>query len=303
MKSYLETDNMIKIRRFFTILLILLFSLSGMGQTRRALVVGISDYPQTGENAWAVIHGVNDADLVTSVLKKQSFKVTKVCDKAATADRIRSELNKLVMECKKGDIVYLHFSCHGQPFEDIDGDEEDGWDESIIPYDAKMVYQKGKYEGTNHITDDELNTYFQKLRKAVGEKGMICVVIDACHSGGSSRGEEDEETQMFVRGTKNAFSPSGKDFRPRINAKGNFQIPKDTDSGNIVILEACRSYQSNYEIKESGKYYGSLSYYVSQVLEQKALSLNLDWVMEVKKMMDADTRLIRQNMVYETSLK
>lgn len=291
------------IRRLLACLITISIGLSLMGQTKRALVVGISDYPQTDANSWALIHGVNDADLVTSVLKKQSFKVTKICDKAATANKIRTELKKMIVSCHQGDIVYLHFSCHGQPFEDQDGDEEDGWDESIIPYDAKMQYNKGKYEGTNHIIDDELYGYLQKMRKAVGEKGMICVVIDACHSGGSSRGEEDEETQMFVRGTKNAFSPSGKDFRPRINAKGNFQIPKDTDSGNIVILEACRSYQSNYEIKESGKYYGSLSYYVSQVLEQKALSLNLDWVMEVKKMMDADTRLIRQNMVYETSLK
>ena len=26
---------------------------------------------------------------------------------------------------KAGDMVYLHFSCHGQPVEDLDGDEED----------------------------------------------------------------------------------------------------------------------------------------------------------------------------------
>ena len=292
------------IRRLFGCLITFSIGLSLMGQTKRALVVGISNYPQTDTNSWALIHGANDVELVTSVLKKQNFKIAKICDKAATANKIRSELNKLVTSCQKGDIVYLHFSCHGQPFEDLNGDEEDGWDESIIPYDAKMQYNKGKYEGTNHIIDDELYGYLQKMRNAVGEKGMVCVIIDACHSGGSSRGEEDEEEdQVFVRGTKNAFSPSGKDFRPRINARGNYQIPQDSGSGNIVILEACRSYQSNYEIKESGKYYGSLSYYVCQALGHKALSSNMDWVLEVKKRMDADNRLIRQNMVYETSLK
>jgi hypothetical protein len=31
-----------------------------------------------------------------------------------------------------GDIIYLHFSCHGQPFEDMNGDEADGWDESYL---------------------------------------------------------------------------------------------------------------------------------------------------------------------------
>ena len=54
-------------------------------------------------------------------------------------------------QCKVGDIVYLHFSTHGQPFEDLSGDEDDGWDESIVPVDAPIEYSKGKYEGENHL--------------------------------------------------------------------------------------------------------------------------------------------------------
>ena len=48
---------------------------------------------------------------------------------------------------KSGDIVYLHFSCHGQPVEDLDGDEKDGWDESIVPYDAWKKPISGIYDG------------------------------------------------------------------------------------------------------------------------------------------------------------
>ena len=114
---------------------------------------------------------------------------------------------------------------------------------------------------------------------------------------------EEDEDEFFVRGTKKGFSPRGREFRPRINSRGNFQIPQETGMANIVIIEACRSYQSNYEIKQSGYYYGPLSYYVCQVLKRKNISANMDWVLEVKKMMDSDRRLTRQNMVYETSLK
>lgn len=297
---------LIPFKRFLFCLIMLILFVSASAQTKKALVVGISDYKQSGEKTWGVIHGANDAELLMSVLKKQGFKITKICNKEATANRVRKEIHSLIASCRKGDFVYLHFSCHGQPYEDMNGDEEDGWDESIVPYDAYMEYSKGKYEGANHITDDELNSYFQLIRKAVGEKGFLSVTIDACHAGGSSRGDDDlndDEEESFVRGTKKGFSPHGKDFRPRINTKGHFRLAQEAGLANIVILEACRSYQSNYEIKQSGVYYGPLSYYISQVLKKRMLSSNLEWVMEVKKMMDSDRRLIRQNMVYETSVK
>lgn len=273
-------------------------------QTKRAFVVGISDYIQSGENNWGTIHGANDGELITSTLKKQGFKVTKLSNKAATASRIRKGMNSLIASCRKGDVMYVHFSCHGQPYEDLNGDEEDGWDESIVPYDALMVYSKGKYEGANHITDDELHLFFQRIRRAAGENGFVFVVIDACHAGGASRGDDDvDEDEIFVRGTRKGFSPRDKEFRPRINSKGHFLITQEVGLANIVILEACRSYQSNYEIKQSGSYYGPLSYYVSQVLSKTTILTNMEWVLKVKKLMDSDRRLTRQNMVYETSLK
>lgn len=286
--------------------LIMTFMIQSMtAQTKRALVVGISEYEKSDNNAWGAIHGANDADLILPILKEQGFKSTKICNKAATAKRIRKGLSDLVLSCKSGDVVYIHFSGHGQPYEDTNGDEEDGWDESLVPYDAQMFYKKNEYEGQNHITDDELHTYLQKIRKAVGARGYVCVVIDACHAGGSSRGEEEieDDEELFVRGTKKGFSPNGKEFRPRINAKGAFHIPQESGLSDIIILEACRSYQSNYEIKQSGKYYGPLTYYISQVLSKRKLTCSIDWITEVDSLMKTDRRLIRQNMVYETTIK
>ena len=256
-------------KKFIYILIIVaLFVLPlNMGaQTKRALLVGISNYSSNSTTQWTDIHGANDVELIAATLKSQRFSIAKVTNKQATAKRIRKELTSLVRSCRAGDVVYIHFSGHGQPFEDKSGDENDGWDESIIPYDAHKAYSKGMYEGSNHILDDELYGFFD-------------------------------------HGTKDAFSPNGKKYRPRVNTNGHFVIKSSGTQGDILILEACRSYQSNYEIKQDGQYYGPLSYYVNKTLRSSRLTNSLNWVHEVKRLMDGDRRLTRQNMVYETSLK
>lgn len=288
------------------ILVLVLFVLpfNSDAQTKRALLVGISNYSSNSATQWTDIHGASDVELLATTLKSQQFSIIKVTNQQATAKRIRKELKALANSCKPGDMVYIHFSGHGQPFEDKSKDEEDGWDEAIIPYDAQKIYRKGKYEGANHILDDELSKYIDLIRSKIGSKGFICVVIDACHSGGSSRGDElEEDEELFIRGTQDGFSPNGKVYRPRVNTNGHFILNSNISQGDIIILEACRSYQSNCEIKQNGQYYGPLSYYINSVLKSTPLSKSLTWVQEVKRKMDSDRRLTRQNIVYETSLK
>ncbi len=276
-------------------------SRQAMCQNKKALLIGISSYPTSTAPTWSTIHGANDVKLLYTTLSSKGYTITRLCDSKATSTNIKKALSSLVSNSKAGDTIYIHFSCHGQPVEDINGDEEDGWDESIVPYDAQMSYIKGVYEGEHHITDDELNTYLSNIRKTIGARGFLCVVIDACHAGGSSRGDTDDEG--FCRGTQNGFSSTGRTYRPRINAQGHFQITRDKWMSHIVILEACRSYQSNYEISQGGTYYGPLSYYVNQVLSKEDNLSDVKWINQVKKMMEDDVRLTRQNMVYESSIQ
>lgn len=281
---------------------LMLFTFSIHAQTKRAFMVGISDYTNAVDqldDKWDNIHGANDIDLLNPTLKKHGFIISQLKNSDATAKRIRNSLFAFIKTCKPGDIVYIHFSCHGQPVEDQDGDEDDGWDESIIPYDARKTYRKGEYVGENHITDDELNIYFKAVRTKVGRLGLVNVVIDACHAGSSYRGMEDVDS-VFIRGTNRGFSESGKIFAPRIDRRSKIRVEHGDDMGKICILEACRSYQFNNEIKESGIYYGSLSFYVNKVL-QKTQDLRSTWQNDVSRMMSEDPRLIRQNVVIETS--
>lgn len=288
------------IKFYISIIFIILFLAvdTAVGQGRRALFVGISDYPST--SGFQKIHGAEDYEIIGKMLEKQGFEIAKLLNGDATASNIRAALDNMAKNSAKGSCVYIHFSCHGQPFEDKPPfDEDDLWDESLVAIDAKKNYQSGIYEGKNHIIDDELSVYFDRIRKKIGEDGLLCVVIDACHSGTSSRDDIDDDD--FVRGTDLGFSADGKIFAPRINRKGNFQIDKIPGAGDILMLEACRSYQFNKEVIKNGKHYGALSYYVGQVLDRHNITRSLDWVDDVNDLMKNDLTLTDQNMVYESS--
>lgn len=218
--------------------------------TKRALVIGIGNYPEA--SGWAKINGDKDLPIVRDMLLANGFQskdIVELKNESATADAIRKALDALVGKAAKGDVIYIHFSGHGQQITDLHGDEEDGFDEAWIPIDAQFSYAKGKYEGENHIVDDQLNQWLSQLRSKVGTTGKITVVADACHSGGGSRGDEDG-TEYVVRGTSDAFVIPG-------NTK-----PFSGEVGTIdwIFISACKSYQCNYEYKGTG----SLTYALGQ---------------------------------------
>jgi hypothetical protein len=231
----------------------LLLAWETKGQGRHALLVGIGDYPE--ESGWNRIHGNNDVSIIKANLLRQGFlenNIIELRDSLATKKNILDSFGLLLTRLSSGDVVYLHFSGHGQQITDLNGDEEDGYDEAWIPYDAKKVYVKGVYEGESHLADDELNALLTQLRGRVGIKGKIIVVADACHSGSGSRNYTDDE--VFVRGTSEKFiiphqAPS---------------TDKKSGSTEWLFVAACKSYQSNYEYRApNGDYYGVLSYVIA----------------------------------------
>lgn len=291
--------------KFFKVLLfsiLLLGAFSVNAATKRALLIGISDYGNAKEdiNKWSNISGANDISLLTPLLKKQGFVVTSLINSQATYKGIKNAFEKLINDCKKGDTVYLHFSMHGQPFEDMNGDESDGWDEALIPVDAQMKYKKGVYEGKNHLLDDELEVYFNRIRSKIGTSGQLVVVMDACHSGGGVRGEDDH-----VRGTQKVFTRSGKEYKPDKTRETNdyFKVPTKTGQSPIICIEACRSYQNNTEVEDANtkKWYGSLSYYIAQAMRKNKVVGSHEWVEAIRNGMGKDERLSEQNMVIERS--
>ena len=97
-------------RRLLTISLLFL-TLFCSAQQRRALLVGIANYPEG--SGWRKIHADNDVHLLDSILSK-SFHVRAIIDKQATLDNILKELSFLRQSTSLGDTVLISFSCHGQ---------------------------------------------------------------------------------------------------------------------------------------------------------------------------------------------
>jgi len=268
-------------------------------KSKYALLVGISNYkaydPKT---EWNDIHGTNDVALIEPLLKQQGFQTDKLLDGKATYKNIVARLKALVRRTTEGATVYLHFSCHGQPYEDLDGDEEDGWDESIVPVDAPLSYEKGIYEGSRHLIDDELNIYVESLRKKVGPQGCVYVVIDACHAGRSSRDFDEVE---HTRGTKRGFSPNGLYYKPKRERETHYKLQSSRQKAPVTYLEACLSTQSNSEVKRDGKYYGPLSFHIAQVIKDHSIGSDNRWAYRVQQLMRADNQIQSQDMVIESS--
>lgn len=222
---------------------------------RWALVVGIGSYPK--DSGWKSINGDKDINLIVPILQSNGFAESHIITLAngdATKRNIQNTIDSLVLNLQQGDIVYFHFSGHGQLITDLDGDEGDyGYDESIVPYDAKPAYDSDGYRGENHIIDDELNGWLMDIRKRIGNGGKLIVVLDACHSGGGSRDDDDKET---IRGVRDVFKLPAPELCSRASR----------NPIGWICISACQSYQSNYEYKaDEGRVYGRLSFALSTI--------------------------------------
>ena len=175
----------------FYLLLVLLTCVTANAKQRHALLVLIGNYPQNSE--WWSIHAQTDGLWLSTPLAQQGYVVTLLQDEQATKQGIMNAFQQMNEAVEAGDVVMIHFSCHGQQMKDDDGDELDGWDEALIPYDAEMVFESEFYEGENHLRDDELNLLLLQLRKVLGKDGQVTVTLDTCHSGSGTRDTAKEE--------------------------------------------------------------------------------------------------------------
>lgn len=258
-----------------------LISIFIMQAENRALIVGIGRYPvYTG---WSEIHGDADVDLLVPALKKNGYgDIMTLKNSEATKTAIIKELNALAGRCSAGDKVYFHFSGHGQPVADMNGDEgSKGFDEAIVPYDAcKTITTKVKgrfYNGESHLIDDELNPLFAAIKEKLGAKGELFIAIDACYSDDMERASDTEEAELpQTRGTNETLNVK------RTAAWTSISKPKPYSIGaKMYVVSACKSDERNFEYKaKNGKTYGSLSYFIYSLM-RSTMDFN-KWVTRIE---------------------
>lgn len=244
-------------------------------QTRRALVIGLGEHE---DPAWNKINGDKDVPYVMELLKEARYGQILTCvNEQATKAGIVKAFKVLEQSCRTNDLVYVHFSGHGQQMRDTDGDEADGLDECWIPYDA---YRKpcSKDRGEKHLTDDEVNGLLMGIRSKVGEGGKMLVVIDACHSGDATRSPEET-----VRGVADVFE----------TVKSWLGMAGDADSGirpnrePWITLSACQSNQVNIEMRQPVA--GKLTYALYTMLKGETPEGNTAFFRSLSRFVNSNT--------------
>lgn len=152
---------------------------------KRAICVGINEFPGLNNGANNLRGCVNDADdWAQHLVAVRGYKphwIVKLTDGMATKSSIIHEVKVGIELAKKGaiDEFFFQLSSHGTQIPDQNGDEKDGMDEAFCCGDLKQV--SGQWQGL--ITDDEWNDLLAQFPANVPAEFMM----DTCHSGSALR--------------------------------------------------------------------------------------------------------------------
>lgn len=275
-------------------ILLMLCTVSSFAQKKIALIVAVGKY-DPNQRDWTNLNAHRDLIYIREALQKNGFALNNIDtlrDAQATKAAMVKALDALAKKASKGDIVYFHFSGHGQQIQDskIDGilDEADGYDEALIPYDAKGKWDQVDYKGEKHFRDDLLAEKLLAIRKNVGEQGSVVVVIDACHSGTATR------SAGIVRGDPVPLQQNN--YKPNVvidlskNPEVGLLENMGTDMGSLVVFSGSSPNQVNKETKDDkGNNVGSLSYAFAKAITSLPTNCNYQLLFQkVKTIIQAD---------------
>eukprot|EP00045_Choanoeca_perplexa_P010978 m.114164 g.114164 ORF g.114164 m.114164 type:complete len:451 (-) comp15468_c0_seq1:992-2344(-) len=144
---------------------------------RKAMLIGINYHGTRNELGGCI----NDANCMKFLLTKrfgfhedEILLLTETNPNPVmhpTRKNIFKGISWLVKGASAGDKLFFHYSGHGGQKRDRDGDEADGYDETLLPLDFQRAGQ---------ITDDEIH---ERMVMPLPEGCVLHCVIDACHSG------------------------------------------------------------------------------------------------------------------------
>ncbi len=169
-----------------------------------ALLIGINEYASPKVNN---LNGaVNDVTMMHRILVTRlgfdEANVRMLTNEEATRKGILKAIDVLVAEAGEEDVVYFHYSGHGSRQKDKNGDEDDGFDETILSHDARTP-------GVRDILDDELERRFARIRS-----NRVFIVFDSCHSGTITRSASvlartvppDDRAELYEQQTREVIA-------------------------------------------------------------------------------------------------
>lgn len=135
---------------------------------------------------------------------------------------------------RPGDTVIIYWSGHGSRCADDGGDEQDGFDEFLVPYDGNLDSIQSLRN--TMIMDDMFGRWVQEL-----DGRRVLVILDTCHSGGQSSAQKSIVASTAAE-TRNSVPPPAFDF-----FDGEFSRIKDIGQREVALLASSTSDQLSFE--------------------------------------------------------
>jgi hypothetical protein len=248
------------------------------GNRNLALLVGINEYryPHIGNLNGAI----NDvANMKRLLVERFDFPdddehIRVLTNEQATRGAILAAIEAhLISRADPNSIVVFHYSGHGSYLTDTDGDETDGLDETIVPYDSGHIEPYPNRD----ITDDELNALLGRL---ADKTPNVTFIFDSCHSGTAVRGAGRSRTTRpdrrvpreprygaaaLSRGVKEGAS----DLRP-VDAR--YALISATMAGGLA-----------YELHIDGQSYGAMTWTLADEIRRAGGDATYRDIMEIVK--------------------
>jgi hypothetical protein len=202
---------------------------------KKAILMGLN-YP----NSYYELKGcVNDIKNGAQYLKENGFETKLLIDENTSKHyNVLECLNEL--KHSTSDVVFFHYSGHGSQTKDLNGDEEDKYDEVIFSDDDVQ------------ILDDDVN----KILLSFPENKTVYLIFDCCHSA----------------------SIADLHYTLSLNGKVVKVIDKNDIKTKIICISACKDYQTAADVTDNGISYGALSSVLYSILKKcKKNKIELTW--------------------------
>lgn len=256
----------------------------GGGGQKRALLIGIN---YTSSPTSQLKGCINDVQSMLAYLTQRAGfpreNIVVLTDDTnnprcmPTRQNILSAMQQLSRGARPGDSLFFHFSGHGDRKVDTSGDEDDGFDETILPVD---------YKTAGMIVDDEIHKI---LVKPLPAGCRLTCVFDSCHSGtamdlpyvylpsGQLKKRKTHNEKML-----SGASQAGMQFLQGNTAgaiKGLFSLltpQKKIDhqkveqdhqtQADVIQFSGCKDCQTSADAMIQGKFTGAMSWALLQSL-------------------------------------
>jgi predicted alpha/beta hydrolase family esterase len=273
---------------------------------RKALLVGINDYPEAAQRLEGC---VNDVFTMSAVLQESGFapETIRTClDDRATADGILERLHWLLDDAHAGDELVFYYSGHGARVPQYGPDlEPDHYVETLVPWDFDWTPERW-------ISDDQIYCLYSQLPYDT----RLAMIFDCCHSGGIHRDgaarargitppddirhrelKWDARTQMWVQrdfvrlnegftsdardavrffGREGATERLGRAGMLRGLSQRQYAALKRNDPEAArgpylpLIIEACGEAELSYEYRHGAASHGAFTFSLASILRREA---------------------------------